>query len=257
MKEIKLSLVKKFIWLGFLTLATLFVNFQTQNKTVAQSVPIVLKIQNQPNAPIQISSAVITSNSTLNPSYSYVLTNITTKPISSFAIRTDVLFGKDTPSTGVSFTNLPEIELLLKPNNSKKENFERNLKFSAPVKEIKFTLDFVEFADGSTWGPDNYKYTDYLAGRKEGGQTVTNYFKDKINKGEINLVFDGVSNRQAIPISIRKDDSRYPARWKEGFEAGIRLVRLRLREAHKKTGIEGIKMELGKPFDALEGRRKL
>jgi hypothetical protein len=257
MKEINLSLVKKIIWLMFLTMATLFVNFQTQNNAKAQSVPIILKIQNQPNAPIQISSAVITSNSPLNPGYSYVLTNITAKPISSFAIKTDVLFGKDIPSTGVSFTNLPEIELLLQPSSSKSEFFEGNVKYSAPVKEITFTLDFVEFADGSTWGPDNYKYTDYLAGRKEGGKALTNYFKDKINRGEINLVFDGINNRQAIPISVRKDDSRYPARWKEGFESGIRLVRSRLKGANKKAGIEGIKMELDKPFDALEGRRKL
>jgi hypothetical protein len=42
--------------------------------------------------------------------------------------------------------------------------------------------------------------------------------------------------------------------WKKGFETGVNIVRNRLVRAYGEGGIERVRSELAKPFDASQGR---
>ena len=253
MKEIfNSSITKKFIWLVFLTGTTWFLNGQMPDNQASPLLQPVIRVLNQPGSPLQISSPAIISPAPLNPGYTYTLTNFSNKPIQSYAIKSDVTFGENVFTSGVSTTQLPSLDSVLPQNISIKEEGGRNKRYSAPVKEIVLSVDYVEFLDGTSWGADKFKSANYLAGRRAGGRAAINHFRERINRGDLNLLLEEI-NRKQLLIG---NQSNSPEMRDQAFESGIRMVQRRLKDAYRIAGVDGIRQELERGFDASEGRRQ-
>lgn len=212
-----------------------------------------ISIKKQDDSPLVISSAFVDSTDAFKPSYRYVITNISNKPIRAYAIRHDATFGKENAkSSGSTLSHLISIDLLLAPNMFRHEAEGNSTRYTSAVTEIELSIDFVEFADGSSWGDDYFKSAENLAGQRAGGKAAIKYFGEKIKLNGIDAL-NGEIEKENIILSNKLNTSKI---WQHGFQTGVGIVRQRLKEANYKGSLDAIKQELEKPFDASEGRKQ-
>ncbi|MDQ1592282.1 MAG: hypothetical protein QOG71_2909 [Pyrinomonadaceae bacterium] len=211
--------------------------------------PVKVEVQPQADVPLAITSIYVTSSDLKQPDFTYEVVNTNNKPISAYAIRHEVTIGA-TQTSGVTFTSMWSHSSLLQPQSKIVEQ-SVGTTYGATVSGVMLSVDFVEFADGSTWGADTFKMSEKLAGRRTGGRTALKEFREKSN-----LHGPGaVSSMLEEEISLAPQVDKSPI-WKEGFEEGIKIVRLRLQHAKRKGGLSALESELLKPFDISEEREQ-
>lgn len=204
----------------------------------------------QLDAPLKISSVEVVSTDPLTPQFSYVVTNISAKPIRAYAIRNDVMTGEQIQNSGVVLVLQISINSILRPAQSKSEAQPANTTYFQPLESILLSVDFVEFDDGTTWGADTFKSSERLAGKRAGGRAALNKLRGILRTHGPAILMSAVSvgNIDVIPEAGRSKE------WVEGFQSGVGMVRNRLRRAKEKGGLTDVESELGQPFDASEGR---
>ena len=92
------------------------------------------------------------------PSFEYTVVNNNDKPIRAYTIRRD---------DGLTGSNLSMLNSPLQPGQSLWEAL-GNTTYSEPVQAILLSVDFVEFTDGTFWGPDTTRSSQRLAGIRAG-----------------------------------------------------------------------------------------
>jgi hypothetical protein len=147
---------------------------------------------------------------------------------------------------------MPAVKLLLKPHESKQEDGGYGHLYQSPPTEMELTIDFVEFADGTRWGDDTSRFADILDGMRAGGKAALKRYREILaNEGA-----QGLEEALAGQNPVRPDAAAKPAEWNDGLTMGVNTVNRRLKAAKAKDGLEGVKRELDKPFDATEGRQE-
>lgn len=219
----------------------------------AATEPPRITVKKQTNVPLLISTAVVTSNNPLKPIYNYSITNLSSKSIRAYTIKSEILYGeKNAQEIGSTLTHLPTLSKIFQSNQSRQGTGGEGTTYSEPVNEIILSVDFVEFTDGSTWGEDYYKSAERLAGQRAGGKAAISNFRQKLGTAEFRFTSNEIES-DSIELASAVDKSK-SSTWKEGYESGIGVVRNRLNKALSDGGIEEVKKELEKPFDASEGR---
>ncbi|HEX8396374.1 MAG TPA: hypothetical protein VF644_02940 [Pyrinomonadaceae bacterium] len=219
----------------------------------AATEPPRINVKKQTNVPLLISTAVVTSNNPLKPIYNYTLTNLSSKSVRAYTIKSEVLFGeKNAQEIGSTLTHLPTMSNLLQSNQSRHISGGGGSNYSEPVNEIILSVDFVEFADGSAWGEDYFKAAERLAGQRAGGKAAISNFRQKLGTAEFRFTSNEIES-ESLELASAVDKSK-SSTWKDGYQSGIGIVRNRLNRALNEGGIEEVKKELEKPFDASEGR---
>lgn len=216
--------------------------------TAGRTQPAKVEVLTQAGVPIAITSINVTSSDTKRPVFTYEIVNSKDKPISVYAIRHDVTIGT-TETSGVSLTSLWSVNSLLYPQTRSQEEF-GGTTYGATVSKVVLSVDFVEFADGSTWGSDSFKMSEKLAGRRAGGRAMLQVFRDKSKAHGLIAVSDDLE----ADFSIAPQADKSPL-WKDGFGEGVRIVRVRLQHAKRKGGIPALDSELLQPFDLSDGRQ--
>lgn len=216
--------------------------------TAGRTQPAKVEVRTQADAPITITSINVTSSNPKQPVFTYEAANSKDKPISAYAIRHDVIIGT-TETSGVSLTSLWTVNSLLYPQTRSLEEF-GGTTYGATVNNVVLSVDFVEFADGSTWGSDSFKMSEKLAGRRAGGRAALQMFRNKSKAHGLATVSDDLEE----DLSIDPQADKSPL-WKDGFGEGVRIVRVRLQHAKRKGGIPALDLELLQPFDLSDGRQ--
>ncbi|MDQ1638215.1 MAG: hypothetical protein QOF62_1554 [Pyrinomonadaceae bacterium] len=186
-----------------------------------------LTIEHQPDSPLQISSSQIDlTYSEPSLEVTLMLASRSVKPIRAFTIASSV--GRDKTGALLITTNTDEQMWQfneIKPITMRKSRAEI-------IDGVKLSIDFVEFSDGTTWGPDSFNSADDLAGEREGlrlsVQILSQIAKTKGFGGFINNL---TSNRSDISIPKGKSLS-----WERGFQRGAGTVIERLNRAYTKGG---------------------
>ena len=120
----------------------------------------------------------------------------------------------------------------------------------AEPKSVRVSLDFVEFADGSTWGRDVCKTADYLAAERAGGRAALEELRRVLKSDGPRAVVDAVRGCEA-----RFDPPEgYAERLREDYHAGVRTICSRVERAHEQEGPTEIEATLQKPYDASSVR---
>ncbi|HEV2912035.1 MAG TPA: hypothetical protein VGX92_01855 [Pyrinomonadaceae bacterium] len=233
--------------LGMLSLGLWF--FSSSAST--QIPPPKISVEQQTGSPLLISSTYINPSDPFKPQYSYTITNVSDKHIRAYAIKEDIRFANEGVETsGAVLSILPSLNLLLQPNQSRSINKDNGEQYTHAINEVTLSVDFIEFSDGSTWGNDSFKSAERLAGRRAGGKAAIKKFREKLATGGLNALTDAITQDNIVdpdPLIVSQD-------WREGFRAGVGVVRNRLKEA--KGGLAGVAKELEKPFDASDGRQE-
>jgi hypothetical protein len=202
-----------------------------------------LAIENQPDSPLQISSFQIESTDLeISTRVTLMLKSTSIKPIRAFAITSSVGKGK----TGVVLITTNTDEQMWQLNETRPIQIGKSR--DEITSGIKLSIDFVEFADGSAWGPDSFDSADSLAGERAGLraslQPLTEILKTKGFSGLMQSVSSTISN---IPIPEGRSLS-----WERGFQRGAGKVLERLNRAYKKGGQEQLKAEWERAVDDSE-----
>lgn len=238
----------------FIILASVVATSQVLDRTrasktsVTTQVPIV-EVQPQPDSPLSISAVEIDVPKPLTSSIKFSVRNNSDKAIRAYAIRHDDI-GEHATSAGATLTNLTSPTDIFQPFQSTFLTVDED--YAEPVTSIMLSVDFVEFVDGSVWGPDTYKSNQRLEGQRAGAKAVKGRLSKLKERGDLTALLKAVTTARA-EIGIPPGHS---AEWEEGFRTGAAITHNRLRRANLKGGLAHVESELQQPFDTSEGREQ-
>lgn len=204
-----------------------------------------ITIKKQPGAPIRISSAKVDTATEHGPRIEIVVSNSIDKTVSAYAIRYDYLYGRK-KVTSSFLTSFDSIDAALKPGTSVNDE-QGGIEISEPLEKVVLSVDFVEFLDGSVWGPDIYRSAERLAGQRAGAQAAAEYLLKILKERGPNTVMTTLEQENFGP---NPPQDKQP-RWIEGYSVGLNIVRERLRQNAATQTANAIEQILMQPIDAL------
>lgn len=195
--------------------------------------------QAQPGAPLVISSPRIITWDGHELETAIDLINISNKPIRAYAIK-QFFRGQEDESGKVMFvsldlTNSPE----LLPNDLT-TTFDVAQTGSDKKLNVMFLIDYVEFSDGTSWGPDSTNLAERSAGQRAGANIATKRFLKIRSTGNAADVVRAINAGVPFPEppAGRSDE------WKEGFRQGCRSIAAQLKGVEKKGNLSEVDREL-------------
>jgi hypothetical protein len=145
--------------------------------------------------------------------------------------------------------NLTGRAAVLPPANIK--TFDLHYTGERRPEKINVAVDFVEFDDGTTWGPDVSNYKERLAGEREGAKAERRRLRELLGaKGQGALRDFLEASKQGD--SSRPDAAGRTAAWVEGYSSGVMAMRHRVRQALQTGNPDNVGVELTKPYDTSE-----
>ena len=198
------------------------------------------------DAPLHVITTTVESEKGQDFRLRVMVQNQSTKNIRAYAITSH-------PSTEkiqngyTQFINLTKREGVWRPTEIK--TIEINDPRQEPIVSVRIAVDFVEFSDGTTWGPDTSNSRDTLAGQREGARAEKQRVRQLLRDGGRAKVVKGIEEDIA-PIDM-PGSNRSPE-WLNGFRSGSRSIRNRLKETLRFGDSAQLERELSKPFDTSE-----
>jgi hypothetical protein len=201
-----------------------------------------------PQAPLQILSTWIANAKPQDFRLVLQVQNQSGKGIRAFAINSHVATSKR--QNGHSqFQNLTQRTAVWQPTEIR--SIEVSDSLDDQIRSIRLTVDFVEFTDGSTWGPDSENSRDLLSGEREGAKFEKQRLRKLMEtKGLKALTSDAEmgDGNKSEPAA----ENGHSVKWQEGFRYGVNAIRRRLKNTIASGNKEQIKAELSRPFDTAE-----
>lgn len=201
----------------------------------------------QIDSPLRVLQINTDSFTAYEPEVELTLTNVSIYPISAYSVSFDTL-GEKWQKGGVDLSDAVSAQAILQPGQSKSVMLGGGIRYSAPIKAIKISIDFVEFINGVTWGRDIYQSSERLTGRRAGAQALAQHLKQVLHEKGPADVLASVET-EAVDIASEPNHS---VQWSEGFRAGMTVMRNRIKEGYSKAGFSGIEPALMQAFDARE-----
>ena len=205
-------------------------------------------VEAQPDAPLTISSVVDNTSDPLSPVVQFTLTNVGRKPIRAYAISNEVRTER-AASKGVELNNVTSLRAVLRPHGSEPVALD-GIAYSEAVISIKLTVDFVEFTDGTTWGADEFKSAEKLAGRRAGARAAKKRLLALLEAEGALAVLNAVTTDE---FKFEPPEGQTPE-WSDGFRLGVKAVHARIKHENSSGGLMEIEPALRRPFDASERR---
>lgn len=206
-------------------------------RVTASAQTVQLTVKSQPNSPLSIRTARIILDDPHKPSFEYTVINNDNKPIRAYTIRKD---------DGLTGSSLSMLSLPLQPGQSRWEAY-GDTTYSEPVLAILLSVDFVEFSDGSTWGPDTAHSSQRLAGIRAGMSVERKRLLAILNDdGITKLISDLDAELEINPPPGNSSE------WSEGFRIGTFQYRGRLRRIRTQGGTPSLESMLRQPAGIWE-----
>jgi len=222
-----------------------------ESSNTQQSPEIILT--SQKDSPLQILSAWVAIET---PPYFRLMAQVKNQgdqAIRAYAINSQTASAKQ-QNGNTQFLNLTQQSAFWQPTEIR--TVEMADSQDERIKTVRLTIDFVEFADGSTWGPDSANSHDLLAGQREGARLTRQRLRQIMQtKGEEAMTHEVQTGdaEQTIDADIVRNHS---SQWVEGFRNGAASTRRRLSNAIASKDKERIKAELDRPFDTFEDQHR-
>jgi hypothetical protein len=201
--------------------------------------PVVIQTE-QEGAPLRIVSTFVETPSPERTVVRVMVRNQDSRKIRALTLTANAL---------VYFYNLTGRASVLPPANIK--TFDLHYAGEMRPEKINVAVDFVEFSDGTTWGPDVSNYKDRLAGEREGAKAERRRLRELFGaKGQGPLRDRLEAGEQGE--SSRPEAAGRTAAWAEGYSSGVMAMRHRVRQALQTGNPDNIRDELTKPYDTSE-----
>jgi hypothetical protein len=214
----------------------------TAQAAEAEQLPRVV-IESQPGAPVQLNVIQMrwaTPTREILDIYLEVK-NVGTRSIRAYATRT----GKPEQGGCFIYNAMAPGKVIRAEQSDAKSRFVGVSRTSPPV-IIYEAVDFVEFADGTTWGEDRCEAADYLAGGRAGGRAALELLRGSLKREGAEAVWQKLNNS---PLEIEPPED-HTERWKSAFREAVRTISERVRRAYHSEGLPEMETTLNKPYDA-------
>lgn len=228
---------------------SLAVGGRPETAPAAERMKPAVNVQEQAGMPLRISSLKTkwaTSDEQMLEIYT-VVENVSDVAIRAYALRSGTADGVE--STGACLLHSTQSPgKILRPGDSDSKSTWRRIPPDSPSSNIDLSLDFVEFANGSTWGIDACQSIEKLSGLRAGATAA----KDKLAKmlGQNND--RALSNLLKLDAPILEPPEGHSAVWVESFQGGVRTLFERVKKANEEGGLPEAERVLRLPFDASE-----
>jgi hypothetical protein len=199
-----------------------------------------------PDCPLRISSIDSQRLSAYHFDLGVVVVNAGLRPITSYAI-TYSLSGK-CPVSGFVASDMGVIGSSSSNLGSGQSGEEElgGLDSSQPTERVEVAVDFVEFADRTTWGPDLRRNAQRLAGTRTGAREAQAYLKGIFQSGGDYGLASAVS---AEHLPLEPPEASGPE-WKRGFTHGSDTIKWRVKKAIESEGSEAAAKILNQPLES-------
>jgi len=211
--------------------------------------PIQVIVKRQSKSPLLIKKLKLSINAadSFRPQVDFLIENRSSNPISAYAIGYVVSYG-DSTAAGVTLTVVSRPENILQPSQSRPETVNGMPTTAKRVEHITLIVDFVEFEDGASWGPDTHQSAERLSGHRAGQRTASKYYlkllQSRGSSAVIQAYESGLEN--ILP------PQGHSQKWEDGFRSGTDTVRARLQHTVRIGTFEEIKAELQRISDLPE-----
>jgi len=181
-----------------------------------------------------------------------MIQNQSLKAIRAYALTSETASDKN-QNGSTDFQNLTQQSSIWQPTSIKVNEVSDTR--DEPIVSVRLTIDFVEFTDGSIWGPDTHHSSDILIGQREGARIERERIRQLLRSKGTKALVDDI---QGPDFSIAetpagKNHSEY---WLEGFRSGVSSIRRRLKQLYPSSDVKQVELELSKPFDTSEDSQK-
>lgn len=180
-----------------------------------------------------------------------LVTNASDKGVSAYAIKYDLVLNGVARQGGLEFSQSSTAKSILWPGDIRTESIGGG-HYSSRIERIIVSLDFVEFTDGTSWGPDTNSSKDLLAGMRAGAQTMAAHLRDVFGaKGATSLSaeLEGAANELGTAAAAS-------VKWREGFQRGAAFIRERAKREIKNFAPAEVGRILSLPIDALDDLKR-
>jgi hypothetical protein len=235
------SLIARILILGILISCLGLLSIKRINTSNASgqkaSVPAV-SVQQQPDTPLRINLLSTDPFDQRDPEIVYEITNVSAKPVRAYNISQVTLRGTQ-DSRGMLLTNLELSNVVLRPGQYFTESITFQPSADTPS-QVTLSVDFVEFADGTTWGPNLYKADEMVAGQRAGAREakkrIQKAYKSEGVKAALNLVETDPVGATPLPEAAQN--------WEAGYHRGYSATLRRLKALLKEGQINKVEAEL-------------
>lgn len=206
--------------------------------------PPEVQITSQPDAPLRITSIKTkwAGGDHSGVELYIVVENFSEKAVSSYTTRDD----NDVEGTrACMLMSAPSPGKVLRPGQSEGRSTWRH--YSTVSETLARKVDFVEFADGTTWGPDSCSSAISLDGRRAGARAARKLLQAMFASGGADGVIDTLK-QGLLRAQVPPHQSQV---WQNGFAAGFEIYLHRIRDANERWGFTEIEHALSRPIDAV------
>jgi hypothetical protein len=204
-------------------------------------------IEEQPESPIRVVLQGSELADSVVPVVELTIVNISTNAIRAYTIKYETV--SNTTGSGGWDVSIPAAKKAALTSGATASMEISGTTYAPPLNSMRVSVDFVEFADGSTWGPDKYNTRDRIGGMRAGAQAARERLSEVLTTSGPEAVMRTVNERSADGISRPSTGS---PQWTQGFEEGIGFIKARVREAAKSGDSDALRKGIEKPFGAAE-----
>ncbi|HWN11641.1 MAG TPA: hypothetical protein VNO50_20610 [Pyrinomonadaceae bacterium] len=222
---------------------------QQESTTTEREKPVV-NVQEQPGSPLRIASVETkwATPAKQGLQIHIVVENAGEAEIRAYAWRT-VIFDGSQNVDACLLHNVKSRGKLLGPGDSDGKTTWRSIAQSSSS-SIDLSLDFVEFANGTSWGLDVCQSAETLRGARAGAvaarERLARMLEQNGGRALINLL-------KLNPPILDAPDGHSPV-WVKSFYSGVRSLFDRVKSAHHEGGLPEVERVLRLPIDASENR---
>jgi hypothetical protein len=200
----------------------------------------------QPGSPITISAARGGVSNLETTDLEFTITNVSQKVITAFAYYQDVeAAGDKLQTSALQYLQLTDTQL---PPNQSMINYSAYQNLSSEKHQVTLQIDYVQFADGTTWGADFYKSGDAIAGERAAATLLTKRLVKILNTANAGQVMSAI---EAGAGNIEAPSTRTD-QWQQGFRLACNTLVRRVKEAESKGGWPGVQAELHRLGNAFK-----
>jgi hypothetical protein len=205
----------------------------------------VVSIAPQDNPPLRILSGAAESFGEQQFRVQVIMQNQSNKIIRCYSLIAENL---DNGVMRTEFVNLSGSRASLQPTQVVPDK----LTFTDHAERLRLAIDFVEFSDGTTWGPDNRNSRDRLDGMRMGARTEKQRLKSILKANGPAAVFDYIATGEITSDLEAAKATNHSDEWRQGFRSGSGAIRNRFTRFARSSTPNQIELELEKPFDSSE-----
>ncbi len=176
-----------------------------------------------------------------------IVKNVGDKPVTAYA-TTWLDLSLPNSNKACFIYSFPGPGKILKRDKSDGKSHWSNTNSENKPPPLEFATDFVEFADGSTWGMDYCQAKEHLDGYRAGARAARTLFKSTVGEvGGEQFIAEISKGPVQIDVPVGHSD-----RWRDSFRSGIEAMRTSVLRAYQERGLPEIDIELNRPIDASE-----